>query len=407
MELPSGFVKVRGGVTAPPDFLAAGVHTGLKKCKRDLALIFSTRPATAAGVFTTNRVQAAPVIVSREHLKEGRARAAVVNSKFANACTGEEGIRAARLMAELTAKELGIAPQEVVVASTGVIGVPLPLEKIAKGIKEAARELSREGGTPAAEAIMTTDTRPKEVAVAGEIGGKEVFLGGMAKGAGMIHPQMATMLAFLTTNFALPAPLLSAVFRQAVDDSFNLLIVDRETSTNDMAVIFANGEAANPPPAERELALFQEALTYVCVSLTEMLARDAEGATKLIRVRVEGAGTKEDARRAARAVAGSNLVKAAVFGEDPNWGRIMTALGYAGCAFDPYKVDISLRSSFGEAKIAAQGKEVPFREEEVREILSAAEVNILISLGEGKETATAWGCDLSYDYVKINAAYRT
>lgn len=406
MELPLDFQKAPGGVTAPPGFKAAGVHAGLKKCKRDLALVFSELPAVAAGVFTKNRVKAAPVIISQENLQDGRSRAAVINSGIANACTGEAGLAAAREMAAFTAAKLGLEAGEVVVASTGVIGVPLPLEKVKAGIEKAVAALSPEGGSLAAEAILTTDTRPKEFALVGEIGGKEVFIGGMAKGAGMICPQMATLLAFFTTNFALPAPLLSQVFRQAVDSSFNLFTVDNETSTNDLAVIFANGEAGCLP-REEESKTFQAALTYVCIVLTEMLARDAEGATRLLRVKVQRALSKEGARRAARTVAGSNLVKAALFGEDANWGRIMTALGYAGVDFDPAKVELYLASSVGKEKVAAGGEGLSFSEERAKRILAASEVEILIDLGQGKEEAMAWGCDLSYDYVRINASYRT
>ncbi|HBT46717.1 MAG TPA: ornithine acetyltransferase [Peptococcaceae bacterium] len=398
---------VPGGITAPRGFRAAGVHAGLKKTKKDLALIVSDNPAAAAAVYTTNRVQAAPLVVTREHLAGGYARAVVVNSGNANACTGEQGLRDARFMAEITAREVGCRPGEVVVASTGVIGVPLPMDKVAAGIRQAARELSGAGSREAAEAIMTTDRRIKEIAVRFNLGGREATIGGIAKGSGMIHPQMATMLAFLTTDAEIAPDELKKALVAAVDATFNMVTVDGDTSTNDMVVILANGQAGVGPKEERERALFAAALEYVCRYLARLIARDGEGATRLIEVEVHGARTREDARTIARAIARSNLVKSAVHGADANWGRILCAAGYSGADLDPDKVDIFIQSPAGLEQLAAGGRPLPFSEEKAREILSAEEVKILVHLNQGRAAAEAYGCDLTCEYVTINASYRT
>ncbi len=397
-----------GGVTSPSGFKAAGAACGLRRpgdTRPDLALIFSETPAVAAAMFTTNRVQAAPVIVSKENLANQRAQAVVANAGVANACTGQQGIDAAKGMAELTAGLLGLSPSDVVVASTGVIGQQLPMEKIESGIMAAATALSREGGASAALAITTTDTCPKEVAMQISAGGHVVTIGGMAKGSGMIRPQMATMLCFLTTDAAIEGDALEEALRHAVEQSFNMITVDNDTSTNDCVVVLANGAACNPviKKGTGEFQLFLKAMVEVCSSLAQSIARDGEGATKLLEIAVQGAPTVEEARRAALTVAGSNLVKAAVFGADANWGRIMAALGYSGANFDPGSVDISL----GPLKLVSKGQGAGFDEGLARTLLEADTVKIDINLNSGWHRAVAWGCDLSYDYVRINGSYRS
>lgn len=402
-------VPVAGGVIAPRGFLAAGVYAGLKKRERlDLGLIYSQYPAAAAAVYTRNLVKAAPLQVTKEHLSGGLAQAVVVNSGNANACNGEQGLANARRMAQVAATELKIAEHLVVVASTGVIGVPLPIELVANGIKEAAARLSPAGGDAVAEAIMTTDLVPKVAAVQWREHGIPVSVGGIAKGSGMIHPNMATMLCFLTTDAAIAPDLLQETLTMVVNKTFNMISVDGDTSTNDMVVILANG-AAGAQLVERGAGLqrFAAALEGVCRQLARAVASDGEGATKLIQVEVRGALIEEDARMIAKSIAASNLVKAAVFGEDANWGRILTAAGYSGASFDPVNVDIYLASAAGRECMARQGAGLIFDEERARGILQQPEVIIEVDLNQGKATATAWGCDLSYDYVKINAAYRT
>lgn len=397
---------VPGGVTAPKGFRAAGVVAQVRKRgRRDLALIYSKVTAVASALYTQNQVKAAPVLVTREHLAGGRAQAIVVNSGIANACTGEQGVSDARRMALLTGELLGIAPEHVVVASTGVIGVPLPMEKIAEGIRRAARELSATGSGDAAEAIMTTDTTPKEYAVRFSCGGKVVTVGGIAKGSGMIHPNLATMLAFITTDAAVSPEALDDALRWAGDRSFNAITVDGDTSTNDMVICLANGLAGNEQimGSEPEFFLFRDALLEVCRELAKMIARDGEGATKFLEVRVKGARSEEEGRMIARAVASSNLVKTALFGEDANWGRIISAAGNAGVHFDPNRVDIYL----GDLRVAARGTGLSFDEERARSILEGREVFVTIDLKQGDAEAVAWGCDLSFDYVRINAQYRT
>ncbi|NPV54021.1 MAG: bifunctional glutamate N-acetyltransferase/amino-acid acetyltransferase ArgJ [Firmicutes bacterium] len=396
----------QNGVTAPRGYMAAGVHCGVKKQGgKDLALICSEVEASAAGLFTTNKVKAAPVLLTLRNIAAGRAQAIVANSGNANACTGEAGMRDASRMAEVAASELRIAPDRVVVASTGVIGVKLPINEIEAGIREAAGRLSREGSQEAAEAILTTDTRTKEVAVDFTLGPSRVWIGGMAKGSGMIHPNMATMLAFLTTDAAIDPGLLKTALRESVEKSFNMVTVDGDTSTNDMVAILANGLADNPKVTVpgRDFMEFKAALDGATMQLARMIAGDGEGATKFVEVRVLGAPTVTDARLAARAVASSNLVKAAIFGEDPNWGRIIAAVGYSGTEFDPGKVDIFI----GNVKTAGGGAAVPFNEEEARNELRKRDVVLTIDLRSGDQTATAWTCDLTYDYVKINASYRS
>lgn len=395
-----------GGVRWPSGFLAAGVSAGLKRNgKLDLALLASRYPARAAGVFTRNRVQAAPVVVTREHLQGGVLRGLVCNSGRANACVGERGIADARAMAEEAAAVLSqflgeeVLPCQVAVASTGVIGVPLPMERVREGIRRAGAGLSHDGFEAAARAIMTTDTRPKVAGVTLVLPAGRVNVAGMAKGSGMIHPDMATMLAFILTDARVERADLGGILRRAVDETFNMLTVDGDTSTNDMVVLMANG-AAGIDPGEEAL---ERAVTAVCLDLARQIARDGEGASRYLEVEVRGAATREDARRAARTVASSSLVKTAVAGADPNWGRILAALGYSGASFDPGRVTVSL----GPVEVARGGVEVPFDEERAREALRAAEVHIVVDLGAGRHTARAFGCDLTEEYVRINASYRS
>ena len=404
--LPPGMIRVEGGVTAPRGFLAAGVQAGIRKTgKKDVALIYSEVPAQAAGVFTTNRVKAAPVVVSMEHLASGRLRAIVANSGNANACTGERGLRDARRMAALVAEGLGVEATEVAVASTGVIGVPLPMERVEGGVRQALTVLSRQRGRDVAEAIMTTDTMPKEIAVEFTLGGNPVRLAGVAKGSGMIRPNMATMLSFITTDARLSPDLLRHCVTVATEASFNLVTVDGDTSTNDCVLVLANGAAGAPPiePESPELAVFQQALAWVTRWLARSIARDGEGATKLIEVVVSGARSLEDARKAAMAVANSPLVKTAVAGADANWGRILAALGYSGAEFSPERTRVQL----GPLAVFEGGVGLSFSEEAARAYLEGSEIRIEANLGAGEASATAWGCDLTGDYVKINGSYRT
>lgn len=398
---------INGSVTAPQGFLAQGVYAQIKnKDKKDLGIIYSQQPCTAAGVYTTNLVRAACVDVTRQHLSSGTAQAIVANSGNANACTGERGWNDTLRMAELTAQSLGIAANQVAVASTGVIGVFMCMDKIEAGIREAAATLSADGGQNVACAIMTTDLVRKEVAVEIDIEGQKVTIGATAKGSGMIHPNMATMLAFITTDAAISSDCLQTMLKASVDESYNMISVDRDTSTNDMTIILANGMAGNScienskSPGYKE---FQQALNYINQTLAKMIARDGEGATRLIEVQIKNAADQKNARLIARSITGSNLTKAAVFGEDANWGRILAAAGYSGAKFDPHKVDIYL----GAEKMAENGMGLVFNEQRARQELQKETVVITVDLKSGSEDAVAWGCDLSYDYVRINAAYRT
>jgi len=405
--------EVTGGVCAPKGFLAGGIRCGIKESsqKKDLALIYSKEFCSAAAVFTANKVKAASVLVSQENIADGKLRALIANSGNANACTGQAGMAAAKRMAQLVADTFSISPSEVAVASTGVIGVPLPVSVIENNI-EALKESLRadeHGHSDALEAIMTTDTRKKEIAVETEIGGKQVRIGAMTKGSGMIHPNMATMLAFITTDAAILPSALDSSLRRAVSRSFNRLTVDGDTSTNDMVLVMANGEAGNKPLTEEsaDYAIFCEALDYVCTALTRMMARDGEGATKLVTVTVNGAVNEEAAVVLAKSVASSSLVKAACFGADANWGRVLCAMGYAGADFSPEKTGVSFKSASGEIEVCRDGGPVAFSEERATEILSEEEIEILISIQDGDGAASVWGCDLTYDYVKINGDYRS
>jgi len=405
--------RIEGGVCAPKGFKANGLWCGIRKRKdkRDLALIVSDVPCAAAGMYTTNVVKAASVLVTREHLASGAARAIICNSGNANACTGEAGMAAARKMAALAAQAVGCAPTEVAVGSTGVIGVPLLVEPVEASVAELCAGLSADaaGADRALEAIMTTDTRPKVVAVEFGLGGKAVRIGAMAKGAGMIHPNMATMLSFVTSDAAISAPLLSEALKSAVVRSFNRVTVDGDTSTNDTVVVLANGLAGNPPVTARgaDYDAFAAALEAVCVELARKIARDGEGATRLVTCSVSGAENEAAAETLAKSVVGSSLVKAACFGADANWGRILCAMGYSGAAFDPEGVDVSFRSAAGEVAVCAKGASIPFSEEVAKKVLTEEEIEIVVSMRDGKAAAAAWGCDLTYDYVKINGDYRS
>lgn len=398
---------IDGGITAPVAFLAQGVCAEIKNhSKKDLGIIYSKYPCSGAGVFTTNRVRAACIDLNLSHLYNGQAQAIVVNSGNANACTGVQGVADAQLMADYTAELLDLQSGDVLVASTGVIGVPMPMPKLIEGIKEASHCLSEEGAVAVAEAIMTTDLVSKEIAVEIELGGVPVRIGGVAKGSGMIHPNMATMLAFITTDAAIASDCLSTLLKDSANISYNMISVDRDTSTNDMAIILANGQAGNPvidDPGSEDYKIFKEALDFVNITLAQKIARDGEGAQHLIEIRVLNAEEEQRARVIARSISSSNLIKAAVFGADANWGRILAAAGYSGAEFDPNTVDIYL----GEEKVAQDGMGLAFNENRAQQALKQDPVVITVDLKSGSAQATAWGCDLTYDYVKINADYRS
>ena len=398
---------IEGGITAVPGIRAAGVHAGLKPDnQKDVALIAADVPAVAAGVFTRNRVCAPVVLACREHLGDHMAQAIVVNSKNANACTGDVGLTNARQMTSLAGEALSIEPSHVLVASTGVIGEQLPMDKIAYGIRLAAEALRSDGGHDAALAIMTTDTVPKEIAAEVEIGGKKVRIGGMTKGAGMIAPNLATMLAFLATDVNIASEALQTVLRKSVAKSFNRMTVDSDSSTNDTVLIMATGSAENPIISEvgsEHYNAFREGLDFVCIELAKMIARDGEGATKLVEVIVKGAKSEAEGEMTARAIAESPLVKTAVFGADANWGRIMMAIGKSEAQFDPYQVDVWL----GGYQLVKDGMGAGFDEESATDLFSKDTVTITVNLNAGDAAVTMWTCDYSYDYIRINADYRT
>ena len=401
---------ISGGVCAAQGFRASGVHCGVRKSrtKKDLALIVSSVPAQAAAVYTTNLVKGAPLTVTKAHIADGTAQAVICNSGNANTCNAN-GIEIAGQMCSLVAQSLGIPAESVAVASTGVIGQPLDIAPIAAGIPPLVSALSTEGSGDACEAIMTTDTKKKEIAVSFPLGGKTCHLGGIAKGSGMIHPNMATMLVFLTTDAAISAPMLQKALSGDVQGSFNMTSVDGDTSTNDMVLLLANGLAGNDPIREEgeDFSAFMQALNTVNVYLCRAIAADGEGATKLLECSVSGAADEQTAKTVAKSVICSSLVKAAMFGADANWGRILCAIGYSGAAVDVGKVGVSFRSAAGTVEVCRDGAGVPFSEELASAILHESEIDILVSLDSGAACATAWGCDLSYDYVRINGDYRT
>lgn len=405
--------QIKGGVTAAKGYKAAATAAGIKYTDRtDMAMVYSEVPAAVAGTFTTNVFKAAPVIWDRNIVKNiGKAQAVVVNSGIANACTGEEGDRYCRMTAEAAAEALGLGADAVLIGSTGVIGMQLPVEKMQAGAKKLAALLddSTQAGTAAAQAIMTTDTHKKEVAYELVIGGKTVTIGGMAKGSGMIHPNMCTMLAYVTTDAAISHEMLQQALGRIVEDTFNMISVDGDTSTNDTLLVLANGMAGNDRIVDEgsDYEQFYEALLAVCTFLAKEMAADGEGATKLIESIVEGADTKEHARILAKSVVCSSLTKAAMYGCDANWGRELCALGYSGVAFDPMKVEMYFKSGDETMLIFKDGAGVDYSEEEASKLLAHDHVQIISRMNMGTETATAWGCDLTYDYVKINADYRS
>ena len=405
--------NINSGVTAPKGFLAASTCAGIKKeDHRDMALIYSEKPCVSAGTFTTNKVQAAPVKWDKKIIKDSPfVQAVVINTGIANACTSEEGFENCQVTAGAVAKEFGLAAENVCVCSTGVIGPQLPMERILDGVKGLPGFLKEtpDAATLAAEAIMTTDTVPKEVAYTVDIGGVTVTIGGMCKGAGMIHPNMATMLCFITTDAMIKKDLLQKAFSEVIDDSFNMISVDGDTSTNDTAIVLANGMAENPliDSEDDNYARFKEALKIVATELAKKIAGDGEGCTCLFEAKVKNAKTKKDAKILAKSVITSSLTKAAIFGHDANWGRVLCALGYSGADFDPDKVDLSFVSEAGSIGIMKDGKALDYSEEKATEILSCDPVQALIDVKDGNCEATAWGCDLTIDYVKINADYRS
>ena len=401
---------INGGVCAAKGFKANGVHCGIRhnRTKRDLALIYSEVPATAAAVYTTNLVKGAPLLVTKKHLENGIAQAVICNSGNANTCNAN-GVEIAEKMSTLVAESLNIKADDVVVASTGVIGQPLNIEPIQKGMAQLADGLSNDGGLFAAEAIMTTDVAVKEISVEFEIGGKTCRMGGIAKGSGMIHPNMATMLVFITTDVKISAGMLSRALKSDIQNTFNMISIDGDTSTNDMVTILANGLAENKEiVAEGEdFKAFMTALNTVNVALCRMIAGDGEGATKLLECSVSGAKDELTAKTVAKSVICSSLLKAAMFGADANWGRVLSAIGYSGADVDVNKIGVSFKSNKGTISVCENGAGVDFSEEKAKEILLEKEIEIVVTLGDGKATANAWGCDLTYDYVKINGDYRT
>jgi len=399
-------IEAKTGVTAPKGFKAAGIHCGIKKSKKDLALIYTGSPASAAAVFTLNKVQAAPVLVSKEHLNRSKKfHAIIVNSGNANACTGEQGFKDAVIMATKTAEVLNIKPDEVFVSSTGVIGETLPMEKITNGIYAIVNCLEQDDHLASAEAIITTDTFVKAASVSFDINGKTVTIGGISKGSGMIHPNMATMLAFVTTDAAIENETFQKVLKDVCDKTFNRIVVDGDTSTNDMVIALANGESGieNIKLSSNECKLFSENLYSVLKKLSIDIVRDGEGATKLVEINVEGALSDKDAEKAARTVALSPLVKTAIHGEDANWGRILAAVGYSGIEFNPDKFEITIN----EIPILKENYFVTLPNAIANQTLKPSKINLLLELHGGNGKATCWTCDFSEEYVKINGSYRT
>lgn len=402
---------IDGGVCAPKGFLASGVHCGIRsknKDKKDLALIVSEEMCTAAAVYTQNKVKGAPIAVTKEHLRDGKAKAIICNSGNANTCA-PNGVEIARKTCNLAAEHVGVAPTDIIVCSTGVIGEELLMEPFERGMKPLAEALSAEGGTMAAEAIMTTDTVSKECAVEFELDGKTCRIGATAKGSGMINPNMATMLSFITTDAAISSQMLQQALSEDIKDSYNQISVDGDTSTNDTVAIMANGLCGN-----REITgdgeafdTFRKALNMVTEVLAKKLAADGEGATKLIECQVTGAPDKETARILSKSVISSDLLKSAMFGEDANWGRVLCALGYAQADFSADNIDVEMGSKHGRIKVCEHSALYPHSEEAAAEILAEKEIKIYVNLNQGQEKAAAWGCDLTYDYVKINGDYRS
>ena len=401
---------IEGGVCASKGYTASGVHCGIRRSqsKKDLALIVSEVKANAAAVYTTNLVKGAPLLVTRSHLANGQAQAILCNSGNANTCNAN-GVEVAEKMCEMLANALPVAAEDVVIASTGVIGQPLNLEPIAAGISPLVADLSADGCDAAAEGIMTTDTVKKEVAVSFELSGKTCHIGGIAKGSGMIHPNMATMLVFLTSDVAISPELLQKAIREDIAGTFNMVSVDGDTSTNDMLVLMANGLAGNPEivTEDADFKTFMEALGTVTVALCRMIAGDGEGATKLLECKVSHARDLATARTVAKSVITSSLLKAAMFGADANWGRVLCAIGYSGADVDINRIDVRFKSPAGEILVCQGGSGVDFSEEKAKAVLLEHDIEILVDLNDGTAESCAWGCDLTYDYVRINGDYRT
>lgn len=399
------------GVTAPKGFLASGIHCGLKKnnLKLDLALIYSEVQANAAGVYTKNKVKGAPIYITKEHLSNKKAQAIIINSGNANTCNGNDGLVKAKRMAELQGKALRLKTSDILVASTGVIGVPLNIDAIKDGIPMLSERLSKKGYEDAAAAIMTTDTYKKQLAFEFKIKDKVITVGAMAKGSGMIEPNMGTMLSFITTDLNISGEMLSEALKESTKISYNRVSVDGDTSTNDMVLILANGLASNKEITEKndDYYTFINVLNTLNITLSKMIAKDGEGATKLIECIVSNCKSEKDAEALSKSVINSPLVKTAIFGSDANWGRVLCALGYSGVNINPDKVNLSFKSSVGEVEVCKDGMPLPFDEVKAKEILLKDEIQILISMNSGKYSSKAWGCDLSYDYVKINGDYRS
>ena len=401
---------IEGGVTAAQGFVAGGVHCGIRKnkSKPDLAMIYSEKLCAAAAVYTQNLVKGAPILVTKKNIENGRAQAVICNSGNANTCNAD-GVEKAERMCAIAGEVLGIHPADVVVASTGVIGQVLPIEPIESAAQALKDSLSPTGSRAAATAIMTTDTIPKEAAVEVEIGGKTVKIGGISKGSGMIHPNMATMLCFVTTDCAISPEMLQKAITASADETFNMISIDGDTSTNDTYAVLANGMAGNPEITAEgpDFDLFCDALRAVCRTLSKLMAGDGEGATKLLICQTTGAQDRATARTVAKSVICSTLFKAAMFGADANWGRVLCAIGYSGAAVDVDKIDVSFRSAAGQVDVCQNGAGIPFSEEEASKVLKENEITILVHLHQGEASAEAYGCDLTYDYVKINGDYRT
>ncbi|WP_312635304.1 bifunctional glutamate N-acetyltransferase/amino-acid acetyltransferase ArgJ [Oscillibacter sp.] len=401
---------IQGGVTAPKGFTAGAVYAGIKSRKKekpDVAVLYSEQPCACAACFTTNKFCAAPVILGREILKKGKARAIVINSGNANAATGEQGIRDAKLVETETEKLLGLGEDEVFVCSTGVIGQRLPVDKVLDGVRRVVPNMSADKGTEAAWAIMTTDTMRKESAYELTLSGGTIRIGAMAKGSGMIHPNMATMLAYVTTDAKADSADLQKMLSAAVDKSFNMCTVDGDTSTNDSIFLLANGASGVEIKTEEDKAALAGLIEYICIDIARRIASDGEGATHLIEVESYGLPTEHDARLVAKSIAGSMLFKAAVFGRDANWGRIMAAAGYSGADVDPTRADCIIKSAAGEVQVMKDGFGTDFSEEKAKEILTEHDITIIVRFYQGDGQAKAWGCDLTYDYVKINGDYRS
>ncbi len=405
------YKEVSGGVCAPLGFTASGIHCGLRKSSNnpDLALIFAEKPCVSTAVYTQNKVKGAPILVTQKHLQDFTAQAVIVNSGNANTCN-LDGEEKAIAMCKLAGEALNIPPNNVIVASTGIIGQVLPLEPIQNQMIPLKNGLSRNGNSQASQAIMTTDLVEKVFAISFELGGKPCTIGGIAKGSGMIHPNMATMLCFLTSDVAIDGKILDTAVKSVVDDTFNMISVDGDTSTNDMVSVMCSGLAGNPEISDvnsSDYSQFHQALTLVMEVLCKKIAQDGEGATKLLECQVTGMRHKNQARTVAKSVITSSLFKSAMFGKDPNWGRILCAIGYAEGEFSVEQVKVTLKSALGEVIVCENGRGVDFQAEKASHLLSATEIFILVDMNQGDQSATAWGCDLTYDYVKINADYHT